>query len=110
MIKIASGEYCDYLYIEIEKIPDISILLEQSNTNTDVSAYIERIKIGIVLFRRVLRSLIPDIKSILNSKIELTKGLFFCVKVHLIRQVKYHTSIKVDKDLIEEALSNAKKA
>ena len=46
MIKISSGEYCDYTYVEIEKIPDISILLEQSNTNTDVSVYIEKIKTG----------------------------------------------------------------
>ena len=46
MIKISTDEYCDYTYIEIEKIPDISILLEQSNTNTDVSAYIEKIKTG----------------------------------------------------------------
>lgn len=61
----------------------------------------------IILLRRVLRSMMPEIKENLNSKIELTKSLFFCIKVHLIRQVKYHTQIEVTKDLVEEAFVNA---
>ncbi len=63
----------------------------------------------VVLLRRVLRSLVPEIKDIINGKFELTKDLFFCVKIHLIRYVKYHTQTVVDKDLINEALSNGKK-
>lgn len=46
MIKISSGEFCDYISLEIESIPDISILVEQNNTNIDSESYINKIKKG----------------------------------------------------------------
>lgn len=46
MIKISSGEFCGFTALEIENIPDISILVEQTNTNIDTGIYIEKIKKG----------------------------------------------------------------
>lgn len=73
MIKISSGEYCDYCYIEIEKIPDISILLEQNNTNVSVELYIEKIKSG---FATVLTEIYQITKDQFDSQSLLQNNSF----------------------------------
>lgn len=73
MIKISSGEYCDYCYIEIEKIPDISILLEQNNTNVSVELYIEKIKSG---FSTVLTEIYQITKDQFDSQSLLQNNSF----------------------------------
>ncbi len=74
MIKIGSGEYCDSVCIEIEKIPDVSILLDKNNTNSDVSFYLEKNKSG---FNTLITEFYQIVKSnfsndfLNNSSIDL---------------------------------------
>ncbi|MCD8373177.1 MAG: hypothetical protein LUD27_07750, partial [Clostridia bacterium] len=62
MIRIGSGEYCDWVCIQIEKIPDISILVDQINTNTDADQYIAKNKNGFT--------------TLLSELYQVTKGQF----------------------------------
>lgn len=61
------------------------------------------------LLRRVLLGLVNECKGILNGKVELTKQLFYCIKIQLLRQVKYGTGIALAKELIDETFSKARK-
>ncbi len=63
MQKIASGEYCDWVCIEIVKVPDISILLDQANTNNVTQEYIARNK--------------RSFATLLSELYQITKGDFF---------------------------------
>lgn len=60
------------------------------------------------LLRRVLLGLVNESKNILNGKVVLTKQLFYCIKIQLLRQVKYETEIMLTKELIEETFLKAK--
>ena len=62
MIRIRSGEYCDCICLEIEKVPDISILLDETNTNADIEQYIRRNKKGF--------------EMLLSELYQITKGQF----------------------------------
>lgn len=61
------------------------------------------------ILRRVLLGLVQEAKSILNGKVELTKQLFYCIKIQLLRQVKYGTDIVLTEELMAETFSKAKK-
>ncbi len=63
----------------------------------------------ITLFDRVLHNLVPLSREILNGKRELTKSLFYCIKIHLLRHVKYGTQIKIAPDYIQKTMEKAKK-
>lgn len=61
------------------------------------------------LLRRVLLGLVNEAKNVLNTKVELTKQLFYCIKIHLLRQVKYSTEIMLTEELVDETFSKARK-
>lgn len=65
MIRINSGEYCDCSYVEITKVPDISILIENNNSTNELETYIEKIKNG-------FNSLLSEIYQI--SKNDFSQG------------------------------------
>lgn len=60
MIKISSGEYCDFITLEVIKCPDVSILVEQNNTTVDVETYVEKNKLG---FATILSKIYNVLKS-----------------------------------------------
>ena len=62
------------------------------------------------LLRQVLLDLVKDARIILGGKIELTKQLFYCIKIHLLRQVKYGTEITLTDELIKKAFFKAQKS
>ena len=61
------------------------------------------------LLRKVLLGLVNESNSVLNSKVVLTKQLFYCIKIQLLRQIKYGTGIVLTKQLIEETFAKARK-
>ena len=63
----------------------------------------------ITLLDRVLHNLVALSRETLNGKRELTKSLFYCIKIHLLRQVKYGTKIKITSDYIQKTMEKAKK-
>lgn len=63
----------------------------------------------ITLLDRVLHNLVVLSREALNGKRELTKSLFYCIKIHLLRQVKYGTKIKLTSDYIQKTMEKAKK-
>ena len=63
----------------------------------------------ISVLRRVLLGLVNESKSVLGNKVELTKQLFYCIKIQLLRQVKYGTDIELPNELIEETFAKANK-
>lgn len=63
----------------------------------------------ITLLDRVLHNLVALSRETLNGKRELTKSLFYCIKIHLLRQVKYGTKIKITLDYIKKTMEKAKK-
>lgn len=61
------------------------------------------------LLHRVLLGLVGDAKNLLGTKVELTKQLFYCIKIQLLRLVKYGTQIVVSNELMETTFANAQK-
>lgn len=106
MQKIASGEYCDWVCIEIVKVPDISILLDQANTNTTTEEYVARNKIG---FTTLLSELYQSSKGDFSADLLLQNNSYellwkaipahnqtYKAEIHLyliIRSIDYNTSV-----------------
>lgn len=60
----------------------------------------------ITLLNRVLSGLAGECRAILSEDIPLTKRLFLCIKVQLLRNVRYSTKIKTEQEYIDRVLSD----
>jgi hypothetical protein len=93
------GNTCNLRYREIAKNVARKIFNKYFSEKSD----------DVVLLRRVLLGLVKESRLILGNRIELNKPLFYCIKINLIRNVKYGTHIEVSDSLLKETFTNAKK-
>lgn len=100
MNRIASGEYCDWVCIEIVKVPDISILLDQANTNNVTQEYIARNKCGFAtLLSELYQITMGNIhRQLLEEKYLLKDGIKIISKRTAIPKVYEYMDLILQND------------
>ncbi len=61
----------------------------------------------LALFKSILSNLVCEANEVLAGRKILTKKLYCCIRLHLIRKVKYGTQIKFSDEFVKNSLVNA---
>ena len=69
-----------------------------------INKYFNENTADVTLLNRVISELAVECGAILGNEVSLTKRLFVCVKVQLLRNVRYYTKIKIEQEYIDRVI------